>query len=366
MVISRKTNNLQSSNGGTQDVHGTNQRGNIEQRVPVPLSAYILGHESTFIRMFQVQRWQSEVPLVGNAVTESLTEIEKHLLPMLQKQDERLDEFKRIRDEFAGVSNNVFALVFLPGDTPFHWLDETATGCVVWKELVSFVSTTIAESSPDRPWFEFGRALAEFQMRLHLLSTSARLGLNPSLRTFVHWAGVLQEQGWHRIPTIREFAASRDRLGELTTQQILGNAVDTSERNRRLKSNSDSLVRSILQQTNMIDRKLRAALRGAALENVESKLAKPDDGVLSSSNEILDETQKDILKALDGKAMMKEELATAIGLSDPSMLYRKNRMKTLKQRKLVINKRGVGYFRPETPPLELDFKSYLSDPDDGP
>jgi hypothetical protein len=64
---------------------------------------------------------------------------------------------------------------------------------------------------------------------------------------------------------------------------------------------------------------------------------------------VLTNHQCAILKALEGRALKKEELAEACKL-DPSRLYRRGYLKELKGARLVLHKMGVGYYRPDAPP----------------
>ena len=68
--------------------------------------------------------------------------------------------------------------------------------------------------------------------------------------------------------------------------------------------------------------------------------------------------QKNIWKALERRALKKDDLLDALGypIDDPARLYYMNRktktggLKELTEKGLVANKRGVGYFRPDAPP----------------
>lgn len=59
--------------------------------------------------------------------------------------------------------------------------------------------------------------------------------------------------------------------------------------------------------------------------------------------------QRRILKALDGKALKVEPLATTIGV-ETSRLYRGDGLDELKEKGLVDHKPGLGYYRVDAPP----------------
>lgn len=58
--------------------------------------------------------------------------------------------------------------------------------------------------------------------------------------------------------------------------------------------------------------------------------------------------QVSILEALDGKAMIGDDLADRVGCQRPEMF--KRGLRELINRRLVKNKRGLGYYRPDSPP----------------
>ena len=60
--------------------------------------------------------------------------------------------------------------------------------------------------------------------------------------------------------------------------------------------------------------------------------------------------QREILKALEGRALTKQKLSLEVCGGDGSRLYKKNGIKELMDTGLVSNKRGLGYFRPDKPP----------------
>ena len=62
---------------------------------------------------------------------------------------------------------------------------------------------------------------------------------------------------------------------------------------------------------------------------------------------ICDHQHRAILGSLDGIALKKYDLATATGIPAGS-LWRK--LQPLKERGLVLNHPGVGYYRPDSPP----------------
>lgn len=61
--------------------------------------------------------------------------------------------------------------------------------------------------------------------------------------------------------------------------------------------------------------------------------------------------QAAILNALDGKAMKKQPLANAVCGGEGTRLYRKGGIKELQALGRVHHKDGVGYFRPDAPPV---------------
>lgn len=65
---------------------------------------------------------------------------------------------------------------------------------------------------------------------------------------------------------------------------------------------------------------------------------------------VLTPIQKAILKALDGRAMTKQQLANAVCDGEGTRLYRPGALPELRDRQLVQHKRQVGYFRPDAPP----------------
>ncbi len=68
-----------------------------------------------------------------------------------------------------------------------------------------------------------------------------------------------------------------------------------------------------------------------------------------SKKHVLTAVQVSIMKALDGRALKKEQLAAECKI-DPSRLYKPGGIKELMDLEKVDNKRGVGYFRLDAPP----------------
>ncbi len=60
--------------------------------------------------------------------------------------------------------------------------------------------------------------------------------------------------------------------------------------------------------------------------------------------------QQNILTALDGKALKKQQLADVVCAGEGSRLYRPGGIKDLKDAGLVAHKNGVGFYRPDAPP----------------
>jgi hypothetical protein len=65
---------------------------------------------------------------------------------------------------------------------------------------------------------------------------------------------------------------------------------------------------------------------------------------------VLFRSQQQILSALDGIALKKQQLADGICAGEGTRLYRVGGIKELMATGLIANKRGVGYYRPDAPP----------------
>jgi biotin operon repressor len=63
---------------------------------------------------------------------------------------------------------------------------------------------------------------------------------------------------------------------------------------------------------------------------------------------VTDCQHKAILAALDGRALTKELLAEATRISAGAI---NRKLAPLRERGVVVNQRGVGYFRPDAPPV---------------
>lgn len=63
-----------------------------------------------------------------------------------------------------------------------------------------------------------------------------------------------------------------------------------------------------------------------------------------------------ILRLLDGRAMRLQEIANRVTAGDPSRLYKIGFKIELLDGGLVSHNRGIGYYRPDSPPKELVFK----------
>lgn len=64
--------------------------------------------------------------------------------------------------------------------------------------------------------------------------------------------------------------------------------------------------------------------------------------------------QSNILKALNGRALTKQQLANEICAGEGTRLYRNGGIKELIQKGMVKNKSRLGYYRPDKPPLGDD------------
>jgi biotin operon repressor len=63
---------------------------------------------------------------------------------------------------------------------------------------------------------------------------------------------------------------------------------------------------------------------------------------------VLDGQHRAILAALNGRALTKESLAEATGISAGAI---NRKLAPLRERGMIVNQRGVGYFRPDAPPV---------------
>lgn len=128
--------------------------------------------------------------------------------------------------------------------------------------------------------------------------------------------------------------------------------------------------------------KFFALLEGDQIELFSEKMAgtgKQDMKVLLDAEDVPDEPvdvpptllltprQRDILKALDGKALKKEDLAAKVcGASDyGNILFRPGGLKELMALGMVENTRGIGYWCTCSPPLDkiaILFPDLLDDP----
>ncbi len=103
------------------------------------------------------------------------------------------------------------------------------------------------------------------------------------------------------------------------------------------------------------------AVRARAEEKVDElegrQKSQPDEaGGKGNQNGTVDPLialQRAILKALDGKSLKVEKLAEACKVQT-SRFYKPNGLKELKSAGKVKLKRGVGYYRPDRPPLDDD------------
>lgn len=95
-------------------------------------------------------------------------------------------------------------------------------------------------------------------------------------------------------------------------------------------------------------------LLGSASEELEDYRDKLRQGAVKLTPDVFVPTplQKNILKALRFRALKKLDLAAEVcgGAANGNILYRGDCMDELKDRGLVKNKRGVGYYRPDAPP----------------
>jgi hypothetical protein len=62
--------------------------------------------------------------------------------------------------------------------------------------------------------------------------------------------------------------------------------------------------------------------------------------------------QRAIMKALDGRALKADALAKEVAGGDRRRLYKKGGIKELRENDRVVNKRPLGYYRPDRPPEE--------------
>lgn len=93
----------------------------------------------------------------------------------------------------------------------------------------------------------------------------------------------------------------------------------------------------------------------AGWHRIEAGLASLTEAAEPESHrgpDLLTKFQRKIIDALDGRALKKEQLAAELKC-EPSRLYKNGGLKELKERRLVDNKAGVGYYRPDAPPPAL-------------
>lgn len=184
--------------------------------------------------------------------------------------------------------------------------------------------------------------------------------------------GLCDYFGWHLSEAIqlicKEPGASDDEWSELTRQiievadRITSAGTNPTEfhllpklagydrhwqKQQRFEWSTLKPYQSVLQRpTTLAD--LDASIRKLT-DVVNDSKARPAARVLDEPF-VLTRLQEDILAALDGRAMTKQPLADAACGSEGSRLYKSGGIKELMSRDLVKNKRGVGYYRPNSPP----------------
>ncbi|MCC9608552.1 hypothetical protein LOC69_22000 [Blastopirellula sp. JC733] len=137
-------------------------------------------------------------------------------------------------------------------------------------------------------------------------------------------------------------------------RETLASVVDTPEQDLRDDPAQLPHIATIANQTIDLDRRIRDCLAlGIASPSQSQDVAysKATEPTL----ELLTPLQREILKVLNGKNMTKQQLADAVCGGDGSRLYKKGGLKELMKNGRLSNQRkgNVGYYRPDSPPLEL-------------
>lgn len=118
------------------------------------------------------------------------------------------------------------------------------------------------------------------------------------------------------------------------------------------KPSSADLVNTAMGKRRNERQQLRD-LERAVKNGIQAGLKSVKDAEPPAPGFVFTPIQKAIWDALDGRAMTVEQLALRVSNGDTKRLYANGGLKEMKAANLIVLKRCVGYYRPDSPPVNL-------------
>ncbi|MCY2986438.1 MAG: hypothetical protein NTY19_00985 [Planctomycetota bacterium] len=227
---------------------------------------------------------------------------------------------------------------------------EESAGYREWQSLMSLANSALPEGCPWHEWFRLGTAIAVFQQELFLQSPYGGPCELPLLQPVLDCAVKIFEQGYRTVPEIERLARHALSKPWQPQPQILAGVVETPDCDLDCDLEPSETHRVLTWQMIRLNDQIRVSLRKTLLTPMVAS-----ENVAKSGPTVLQQLvptvlQKAILAALDGRGLTKQALANEVCGSEGTRLYKPGGIKELAAARLVANKGGVGYYRPDAPP----------------
>ncbi len=314
-----------------------------------PWAAYVIGHNSTLLRVWQYLSWVWNGRLdTESGVPCSIEEIERGMHIMSDDIPERARAMLKLAcKRFALVNKQPPTVPFgHENDWAYWFTDDESTGYPEWDKLVSRASDALGETSPWHGWYQLGVTVATFQKELFIRYKPQEF---PSIQPVVRAADALFERGWRGVQEIDRLASYARNTPWMPTQQILAIVVETPDCYLTVDRDPSDISILLLRQAVRLNQQLRATLHEGTRVLRECHEESPLAELKPQEQLVLTSFQKSILEALNGQGLTKPKLADKLKCEE-RRLYKNGGIKDLMAAGLVANKRGVGYYRPDAPP----------------
>jgi len=237
---------------------------------PKPLAAYILGYNSSMVRMRQYFFWNwppEELDDEVNVQTE-LIELQAAVIKLTGEITKDVScELANMCVDIARITARGISTDESTHNAAFWFESEEATGYREWNELRTLVRDALPENSLYKSWCRLGAEIANFRMELIILECT-QLPVQhddgdttdcPSLQLVLDWASELYRRGSKTLPEIELLHSCRKIIRFDPQVKIFCQVV--GPQNYDLDKQGPTETHDVLTyQMKALDRRIRRAL----------------------------------------------------------------------------------------------------------
>lgn len=311
------------------------------------LAAYVLGYNSSIVRLWQFLfwTWKGELDTEG-CVPGALREVCEALTELAEEIPENVSSKTRVGCEKLAA---ITAHGIVAGEGTQAWAywfkSEAATGYREWRELTALTQDALVADSLSQKWCRLGAAIANYELELFFQEDPSNPRTVPSLQPVLDCAVELSGQSCGRVPEIQRLV--RYSLNQPWRPQvvILGGVVETPDCDLSCSLNTFATLQLLARQMTELNCRLQARLRKITL--TDTNVVSPEEPPLPPGQQaILDVIRKAGHRLTTFKVVAELEKAQGAASLGTTKVY----LADLRRRKLLTNQQDAnpkGYGLPE-------------------